>query len=71
MEHEQGITLTPEQRQAYMLEGGTPHLDGKYTVFGEVIKGMKAVDKIQFIETNGEDRPVKNIKIKSMTIVNK
>lgn len=33
MEKEQGITFTPEQRQAYMLEGGTPHLDGKYTIF--------------------------------------
>lgn len=71
MEKEQGITYTPEQREAYMLEGGTPHLDGKYTVFGEVLKGMKVVDKIQFTETNADDRPVKNIKIKSMTIINK
>ena len=71
MEKEQGITFTPEQRQAYMLEGGTPHLDGKYTIFGEVVSGMKAVDKIQFTETNADDRPVKNIKIKSMKIVNK
>ena len=63
--------FTPEQRHAYMLEGGTPHLDGKYTIFGEVISGMKAVDKIQFTETNADDRPVKNIKIKSMKIVNK
>ncbi len=71
MEKEQGVSFTPEQKQAYMLEGGTPHLDGKYTVFGEVVKGMKVVDKIQFTETNAEDRPVKNIKIKSMTIVDK
>ena len=54
MEKEQGITFTPEQREAYMLEGGTPHLDGKYTIFGEVIKGMKVVDKIQFTETNAD-----------------
>ncbi len=65
------FTFTPEQRQAYMLEGGTPHLDGKYTIFGEVVSGMKAVDKIQFTETNADDRPVKSIKIKSMKIVNK
>lgn len=71
MEKEQGITFTPEQREAYMLEGGTPHLDGKYTIFGEVIKGMKVVDKIQFTETNAEDRPVENIRIKSMKIVKK
>ncbi|SEG02311.1 peptidylprolyl isomerase [Parabacteroides chinchillae] len=71
MTKEKGTTFTPEQKQAYMLEGGTPHLDGNYTIFGEVVSGMKAVDKIQFTETNENDRPVKNIKIKTMTIVNK
>ena len=71
METEKNITLTPEQKQAYMLDGGTPHLDGNYTVFGEVISGMKVVDKIQFVETYENDRPVKPIKIKSMTIVKK
>ncbi|WP_416277215.1 peptidylprolyl isomerase [Parabacteroides bouchesdurhonensis] len=71
MEKENGITLTPEQKEAYMLEGGAPHLDGNYTVFGEVVKGMKVVDKIQFVETNEDDRPLKNIKIKTMTIVDK
>lgn len=70
-EKEEGITYTPEQRQAYMLEGGTPHLDNKYTIFGEVVKGMKVVDKIQMVETNENERPIKNIKIKSMTIVKK
>ena len=68
MELEKNIKLTPEQRQAYMFEGGTPHLDGAYTVFGEVVKGMKVVDKIQFVPTNMNDRPLKNIKIKSMKI---
>ena len=65
------IEFTPEQKEAYMLEGGTPHLDGNYTVFGEVIQGMKVVDKIQFVETNAEDRPTKNIKIKSMKLIEK
>lgn len=71
MEKNDQKTFTPEERQAYMLEGGAPHLDNKYTVFGEVVKGMKAVDKIQFVETNENDRPLKNIKIKSMKIVDK
>ena len=63
--------FTPEEREAYMLEGGAPHLDGAYTIFGEVVQGMKVVDKIQFVETNENDRPLKNIKIRSMKIVEK
>lgn len=63
--------FTDEQRQAYMIDGGTPHLDGNYTVFGEVVSGMKVVDKIQFVETNLDDRPSKDVVIKSMKIVKK
>lgn len=71
MEAEKHITLTDEQRKAYMLEGGAPHLDGSYTVFGQVVDGMKVVDKIQFVETNEEDRPTKNVAIKTMKIIQK
>lgn len=71
MEQAQGITLTPEQRQAYMLDGGAPHLDGKYTVFGEVISGIKVVDKIQTAATGENDRPVEDIRILSMKTVKK
>ena len=47
-------------------------LDGQYTVFGEVVDGLKSVFKIQMVETNSEDdRPLKNIKIKTMKIVEK
>jgi len=67
----EGKTFTPEQKEAYMIEGGTPHLDGNYTVFGEVVSGMKVVDKIQGVFVNEENRPVKDVKIKSMTIVAK
>lgn len=71
MEKEKDITFTPEQRHAYMMEGGTPHLDNKYTVFGEVVNGMKTVFKIQMADTNADDRPLENIKIKSMKVVKK
>lgn len=70
-EKEKNVKFTPEQREAYMMEGGRPDLDNQYTVFGEVISGMKTVFKIQMTETNAEDRPLKNIKIKSMKIVEK
>ena len=70
-EKEENITFTPEQRKAYMIEGGAPHLDNEYTVFGEVVKGIKVADKIQFVLTNEEDRPLKNIIIERMTIVKK
>jgi cyclophilin family peptidyl-prolyl cis-trans isomerase len=48
---------------------GTPHLDGDYTVFGEVIEGMKVIDKIATAKTGVADRPVEDIKIISASIV--
>ena len=69
MEQEKNIKLTPAQREAYMLEGGAPHLDSAYTVFGEVVKGMQVVDKIRIVPTDINDRPRKNIRIKSMKII--
>jgi peptidylprolyl isomerase/peptidyl-prolyl cis-trans isomerase B (cyclophilin B) len=71
IEKEQGITFTPEERHSYMLESGAPHLDNKYTIFGEVIDGQKIVDKIQLVPTNENDRPLKPVIIKSMTVVKK
>ena len=61
--------FTPEQRDLYMREGGTPHLDGAYTVFGRVISGMDTVDKIQKVETDGYDRPLEDVKIISAKIL--
>ena len=64
-------TLTAEQRQVYSTVGGTPHLDGSYTVFGEVISGMDVVDKIQKVETDRNDRPVEDVKIISAKVIGK
>lgn len=62
--------FTDEQRTAYSTVGGTPHLDGQYTVFGEVVKGMDVVEKIEKAETLPGDRPKEDIKIIKMSVVN-
>lgn len=64
-----GRQYTKEQLEAYMLHGGTPSLDGAYTVFGRLIDGWKVVDKMQRVETNDEDRPLKPVLIKRMSIL--
>ena len=66
---EPAFKFTEEQRQAYTTVGGTPHLDGEYTVFGEVIEGMDVVDEIQQVATNASDRPDEDIVIKKVSIV--
>lgn len=65
---EHPVKMTEEQRDAYMRIGGTPHLDGNYTVFGEVLSGMDIVDKIQEAETDRNDRPTEDIKVIKVTI---
>lgn len=59
---------SPEQRQAYLQLGGTPHLDHEYTVFGRVIQGLDIIDKIAAVETVPGDRPKKDVKMKIRVI---
>ena len=61
--------FTKEQVDAYMEDGGTPFLDNQYTVFGEVIDGMRTVDKIESAGTDMADRPRKDIRIITMEII--
>ena len=60
--------MPDEIRQIYKTIGGTPHLDGEYTVFGEVIKGMEIVDKITDLETDIADRPKTDVRIKQVKV---
>lgn len=53
--------LTDEQLKIYSTVGGTPHLDGQYTVFGEVEEGLEVVEMIQNSATTGDDRPMDDI----------
>ena len=63
-----GKVFSAAQRQAYKTVGGTPHLDGDYTVFGEVIEGLDIVDKIARVKTGYMDVPVEPVIINSITI---
>jgi len=57
------LEFSEEQRQAYTTAGGYPDLDGKYTVFGRCIGGMDVIDKIAALKTDGNSRPLTDVKI--------
>ena len=67
-ESRMGKVFSARQRQAYRTVGGTPHLDGDYTVFGEVTEGLDIVDKIAAVKTGRMDVPVDPVTIVSITI---
>ncbi len=71
LENFQELSIPEEHAAVYKTDGGTPHLDMQYTVFGEVLEGFDVIDKIAAVETDGSDRPVKDVIIKKARIVRK
>ena len=63
IEQRTGKTFSAEQRKAYTTIGGTPQLDGDYTVFGEVTEGLDVIEKIAAVKTGAADKPVEDIKM--------
>lgn len=57
------VVMTPEMMTLYRKTGGAPHLDGQYTVFGEVTEGLDVIERIQQVFTDDDDRPVDDVRI--------
>ena len=66
-----GRKFTVKQKDVYIRKGGTPKLDGQYTVFGEVVHGMEVVDKIASQQRDKNDRPLTDIRIKRVSVIRK
>ncbi len=62
------VKLTPEMIEVYKTVGGTPHLDGQYTVFGEVTEGLDVVERIQKVQTDKYNRPLEDYRILRATV---
>lgn len=60
--------FTEQQKHTYTTKGGSPHLDGEYTVFGEVVDGMRVVDAIDRIRTDEKEHPLKEVYIKRVIV---
>lgn len=60
-----GHVFTPEERKVYETIGGAPHLDGGYTVFGELVEGFDVLDKIASVKTDSNNKPLQPV---TMTI---
>lgn len=66
---QKGLQYTPEERDYYLKVGGTPFLDGDYTVFGQVVEGLDVVDKIANAQRDNRDRPIQDIRMKKVSVI--
>ena len=64
IERSKRIKYSPGQREQYQTKGGTPQLDGEYTVFGQVIEGLDVIDKIAQVQVDRASRPVEDIRMR-------
>jgi peptidyl-prolyl cis-trans isomerase B (cyclophilin B) len=65
------LKFSDEEKRIYATKGGSPHLDGNYTVFGEVVDGLDVIDRIAEVELVGNSRPKLDVRMKvSLQIVN-
>jgi peptidylprolyl isomerase len=62
---------TATQKAIYGTQGGAPHLDGDYTVFGEVVEGIEIVDTISAVPVDGKSKPLEDVIIEKMKVVKK
>ena len=65
-----GLTLTDEQKQTYITEGGYMSLDQQYTTFGEVVEGLDVIEKIAAEKIHDEDKPLRKIPMKISVVSN-
>ena len=66
------VSLFPaEHREVYKTVGGVPHLDSSVTIFGEVVDGFDIVEKMSLVKTDKNDRPIRDVMIKSTKVFQK
>jgi cyclophilin family peptidyl-prolyl cis-trans isomerase len=69
LEKEIDYKYTPEQRNTYKTIGGAPHLDGSYTIFGEVTEGLELADRISEVDVDSDFRPKTDLRVKKIRIL--
>jgi len=68
MEQRRGFPFTAEERAVYATEGGTPHLDHAYTVFGQVVEGLEVIDRIAAVQTGPGNRPLQDVSMRMVLL---
>ena len=63
MEQDKGVKIPDEHKQIYKTVGGDPFLDGEYTVFGEIVKGLEVLEAISSVKVDRNNRPLEDIKM--------